>query len=317
MTVTDTVAPLIALNIWGHEPDPAIIQTIHRFGIEYEMFPRHYNGNWESSDWCCEECDGPRVPVSATGKVAEYIARASAAGLAHNHVHEYHCNCTQCRYDRPGPLMATQADNSVAVEMVSRILDVRNTTDMDEVAQWVAFVESWKADGHWMPDGVTNCGNHIHVGRRNTTGTIVLGDPGINFIQAAYAAYNWEGVADGGCGKIRGYNSKPRLYAQTYTSSYFSGSWMSAREHTVEHRLWNTPRDPERVWAHLGLSIALTRWGVQAQQNDPDMKSADGTWIIQYADRIDDFKRDVIAYLPDGPCFEQAAQLLNDHLVNY
>ena len=308
MTVTD--APPLALNIWGHEPNPNVIQTIHRFGIEYEMFPRGYRGAVGGDDWCCEECDGARPTPGYHGGVPEYIARASALGLAHDRAHEYHCRCDECSYTRSRPLMATQNDATVAVEMVSRILDVRSETDMDSVAEWIAFVESWKADGHWMPDGVTTCGNHIHVGRDDANSYPYLTGAGFNLIQAAYAAYDWTLVADGGCGRIRGYNTKPShgIYG-------FSGSWLSSREHTVEHRLWNTPSDPERLWAHLGLSVALTRWGAHMERMDHTRPG--GWWVGEYAAHIDDFKRAVIAYLPVGPRFEQAAQLLNDHLVNY
>lgn len=332
MSTIEADAPPLALAIWSADPDPNIATAIHRFGIEYEMFPHHYRNAPEPQqrhpDYCCLECNGdyyqyirdrdwsPPMPAALGGEVADYIRRAAALGLASSEQHSYHCSCRGCSYTRSGPLMATQADCTVAVEMVSRILDVHKPQDLDEVAAWIEFVESWKADGHWMPDGIERCGNHIHVGRLDAGRNAVLTGVGMKFISAAHATYDWNLVADGGCGQLRAYNRKPDMNSH-YGSSMLDGSWLSEREQTVEHRLWNTPRDPERLWAHFGLSIAMTRWGVHAQRLHADGPPLKAAGLLEFADHIDDFKRSVIGYLPEGPQFEQAAQLLNDHLVNY
>ena len=330
MTVTDAPpeatlfeAPPQTLPIWDLTPDARIAQRIRRFGIEYEMFPHGYRGgDGGGASYCCEDCDGdyedwlddnPRIKTDSP--IDEYVSRAADAGLANYDVCAYHCNCGDCDYERDSPLMATQEDCSVGIEMVSRILDVTNEHDMNEVAEWIRFIKRWKADGGWMPDGNESCGNHIHVERTDCNRRELISDRGRDFVNAAYAAYGWDRVADGGCGRLRRYNNKPISQTSHNGRIYFNGSWVSWKDQTIEHRLWNTPLDPERLWAHLGLSIALTRWGAHVAA--VSCMNPAGWWIADFAAHIDDFKAAVIAYLPTGPRFEPAAQLLTTHLVNY
>lgn len=314
MSIIET-APVVLEGMWGVEPDPLIIENIVGFGVEYEMFED--NDSYGDGDYCCTFCNGPRDEWDENhprsdeprGIVGRFLSSAKAAGLtSSDYLHDYHCNCETCSYTRSEPIMCSQADGTVGAEMVSRILRCTNPDDLDELGRWVDFMQEWKNSGGWMPDGQASCGNHIHVERLPG----VYGqDYAERAVGAAYVAYDWRVVADGGCGALRGYNRKPGTDDWSYGTG--STNWGRRRTHTVEHRLWNTPRDPERLWVHVGLSIALTRWSIARR----GIFIPSHSLVSEFHAHIDDFKRDVIAYLPDDARFQPAAQLLTDHLVNY
>ena len=305
--MTDLAEPQV-MSLWEEvEPDPEIHRLVRHFGVEYEMLP-HTDG---SGDYCCEDCNGDRDDWSGRDETAQrLIDRAVSAGLcADDEMHEYHCGCDTCSYSRGrfGALMTAQEDGTVGVEFVSRILDVDDYSDITELTRWVRMMNHWRDDDEWMPDGRATCGNHIHVS--------ATGGPGVysatldwrnafRLMNKAYAVYDWAHVADGACGQMRGYNLKP------FNGGDDDGSWLRHRDGlgTFEHRLWNAPQDPERLWTHVGLSVALTRWGFQragANHHASDVAA-------DFNQNIDAFKRDVISHLPSAPEFASVPEVLHN-----
>lgn len=208
-------------------------------------------------------------PPSQNGSTPNALmARAYAALLiADPTMHMYHCHCSTCNHQRDTPLMVAQGDCSCGVEFVSRIIDL---DDFDiarrEIGEWVQMMHQWKQDGNWMPDGYESNGNHVHVSSAgdHTPWGADIKHQAYNHVDAMYAMFDWDRVADGGCGTIRSYNRKPSMLG-------LGGSWLADRGYgTFEHRLWNTPRDPDRLWAHLGISIGLTRWAFHIATMTPD-----------------------------------------------
>ena len=294
-----------------------VVDRIAHYGYEYEMLPRGSDPDDDDYDpWdpdheqCnCDSCldsrrEAWREDQPAYGEEVEDLI-AHLGPLAYRDIHSYHCSCSRCRdINRTDPIMNTQEDCTVGVEFISRILHY--TPDgLDEIEDWVDAMKAWARRGRWMPDGYESCGNHIHVGcERIHTATRERAHA---HIRAVHAAYNWDDVADGGCGQMRGYNSKP-----SKTGSY--GSWSSTKgsdnTRTIEHRLWNTPLDPERLHAHIGISIAVTRWAVALAIHDPDFTFwdnpttygaqgiSDEMWETMQ-DQIDGFKTAVVNYIPD------------------
>lgn len=260
---------------------------------------------------------GRQQPAPPMETPSVLVRRALDAGLiADAHQHGYHCHCETCAPERSGPTMCAQNDSSVAVEFVSRILDINDESNVAEVAAWIALMERWKADGGWMPDGRESNGDHVHVerGAVDYNAARATGN-----IRALYAVYDWTHVADGGCGQIRGYNSKPTIDSQ--------GGWLSDRGYgTFEHRLWNTPRDPERLWAHIGISIGLTRWAVSlALHSATPMFDREGSWGAErmsrdtfnyLASHRDDVVEAVAAHIPQFAHRDYAVRVL-DNLTVY
>lgn len=312
-----------------------VIDNVQRFGFEYEMLPTHMRdsrGGRDDGDYCsceydeddrwveCSYCTGERELDydGISGNSGDLIDRFNRAGLIDGREqHDYHCDCSTCDYGRSFPLMTAQTDCTVAVEFVSRICDLRDNDWLGDVQKLVNVMEKWKQDGHWMPDGTYSCGNHVHVSHQgdNDEEWPLAGDDRVKrHIDALYAVFDWHDVADGGCGHVRGYNRKPGK-----TDAY--GNWLSWRDETAEHRVWNTPREPERLWAHIGLSIALTRWGFAVAQRLPDHNFWDtGMYRSGMSDEvydaishnIADVKRGITAYIPDGSEFDIARKLIHN-----
>lgn len=320
--------------------DPAMTDQVRRFGFEYEILPSGYYGQpvfrpddddeWEDDEDDESQCDcincvalrrnNTRQSPEVHGTPSELIERAYAAGLtSRNEQHPYHCHCSGCAHDRDHPLMTAQEDGSCGVEFVSRIIDLNDfESASDQIGRWVELFEQWKRDGHWMPDGQASNGNHVHVsslGDQIHWGPCEARQRAFRHIDALYAVFCWNQVADGGCGQIRSYNAKP--------STHGGGSWLSDRGYgTFEHRLWNTPRDPERLWGHLGLSIALTRWAFAIAFAHPEFTfwGTHGTWgydrnmsdSVYHAVQagIGDVVEGVSSYIPPEPQFEVARDLI-------
>lgn len=322
--------------------DPEMHRHVRRFGFEYEMFPTSMRGEcdydpdddvdeddvWsDSHSPCnCQECLDERISaeierrrIASNGASGSRLAR-----LAYQHDltsdesrHEYHCRCGSCSHDRSGPLMTAQYDSSCGAEFVSKILDL-DAFDHDrrDIARWVGLIEWWAADGGWMPDGATSNGNHVHVSKAGDDDRPFTGHEqnlAYQHIDGLYAALDWSAVADGGCGRIRGYNAKPGKDG--------GGSWLSDRGYgTIEHRLWNTPADPARLWAHLGISVALTRWafalvdarpGFEMWQSGGDYRRSmpDDIWRgLQY--NIDLVIEQVSSYIPEHVEFDIARDII-------
>lgn len=315
-----------------------VIDNVQRFGFEYEMLPTHmrdgrYRGDDYDDDCCCEydedddctytcaSCRRDDSDHHGPGGSGDLIERFCGAGLiGDTDQHEYHCDCSTCSYTRSHPLMTAQTDCTVAVEFVSRICDLRDDDWQNDVHSLVNVMNQWKRDGHWMPDGSYSCGNHVHVSHRgdNDTGEWpewAVGETTVKrHIDALYAVFDWTTVADGGCGHVRGYNRKPGK-----NDGY--GNWLSWRDETAEHRVWNTPREPERLWAHIGLSIALTRWGFAVARSLPGHRFWDtGNYRSGMSDQvydtithnIEDVKHGIRAYIPPGSEFDIARKLIHN-----
>jgi hypothetical protein len=209
----------------------------------------------------------------------------------------------------------------VAVEFVSHILDLNHFDEkVHEVTAWVEMMEGWKQAGGWMPDGQASCGNHIHISKSGTddgsagfTGTVQA--RAYKHITAMYAAFDWNNVADGGCGRVRSYNHKPQQTGN-------QGSWLSDRGYgTMEHRLWNTPAEPQRLWAHVGLSLALTRWAFALSIHRPEFTfwtthnqwgdgSMNDEMFFALNRNIARVRDSIAQYIPDRPEFTIAHDVL-------
>lgn len=300
--------------------------AVAKFGVEHEMFPRSWrptrliDGFYDHDD---DDDDDDGADAAA-----DYVGQAARLGLCSPRLHDYHCGCDDCDCERDSdsPLMATQEDCTVGVEHVSRILNVNSTVDLDQLGQWIAFLQQWKDDGGWMPNGQATCGNHIHVeapdievehSRPNLVSTVV---------NAPYAAFDWEHVADGGCGRIRPYNHKPDPEPRRYgDDTYNLGSWFCRKYtnggRTWEHRLWNSPSDPQRMWVHVGLSVAITRWAADAAEaiwlhdSETSLRLSDASSIV--LGRRDEWVAAVIERLPSDPRFVIAGEVLASNLSVY
>jgi hypothetical protein len=354
-TTTSTVIQALTLPV-----DPAMFQEVRKFGFEYEMLPSGTRDNYSNSpgldahmaEWwdeeyerdgyCCDECSESRANEerrlyrrthglgssreNPSGGPYDLIQRAHDASLiADNARCDYHCQCENCAHDRSYPLLTAQADGSCGVEFVSRIIDCNEFDNGDaawEIGRWVDLMNGWKDEGLWMPDGITSNGNHVHVesnGREMQWCETALQRSAFRHIDALYAAFDWRRVADGGCGQIRGYNSKPATHGA-------GGSWLSDRGYgTFEHRLWNTPSDPERLWAHIGISIGIQRWAFNIAANMPGFKFWDESNRGRYGyielaipdetyqaltDNVGEVVRGIRAYIPRYDQFTIARDLI-------
>jgi hypothetical protein len=336
--------------------DPSMCTKVARFGFEYEMLPVDYDRDDDYDDdiyvdsdevWSddhstcnCEECIDERRDARADeirreraerraendGDADKLVARALNAGLiTDGYMHSYHCRCSICSPTRVGALMTAQTDCSCGVEFISHILDLNRAdwdAKRDQINQWVDMMKGWARDGNWMPDGDVSNGNHVHVSNSGRDGggdgfNVVQMDRARRHVNALYAVYDWSAVADGGCGNIRSYNAKPH-------KDNGGGSWLSDRGYgTMEHRLWNTPADPQRLWAHLGISIALTRWAFALAHADPafDFWTTVDRWgspkmtdemFAGLNDNLDRVIAAVKAYIPDGTEFDLAREVLGN-----
>jgi hypothetical protein len=299
-------------------PDDFIKTNVARLGFEFEIFPTDDNGYYDEDDEWVEYDDSPNY----SAEVDSLLRRFRRGGLLDNYVlHGYHCGCNQCDYTREGPFLAAQQDCTVGVEFISRIIDTQADDDAwrAELSAMVAEYKHHKQDGGWMPDGHTPCGNHVHISCR---GDRLTWDEQIRLrardnIRALYAIYDWTCVADGGCGRLRGYNAKPTVDGE-------HGGWLSDKGYgTFEHRQWNTPRDPDRLWAHIGLSLAITRWGFGIALDAPRLTFFDGaprsnwggpTISATTVDRLNNALPQIIdvirGYVPDGVEFDGARDLI-------
>lgn len=343
--------------------NPRMFDEVRRFGFEYEMLPSDYQGEYVDEDlddavsremedysaWdddheqCnCDGCLDSRVEQERqevyerlrrahvghrTGGRYDLIARAYKRGLIENdEMHDYHCDCSDCECDRSGPLMTAQGDCSCGVEFVSRIIDL-DDFPITEIASWVEMMHEWSDDGNWMPDGVTSNGNHVHVSSNGDADGFYGNQQrqALGHIDAMYAIFDWSQVADGGCGKIRGYNAKPNAKRGLH-----SGSWLRQSGYgTFEHRLWNTPCDPRRLWAHIGLSVAIQRWAFALAEAKPEFTFWDSNEIVDtyyresravIGDRtftevtanIGEVVRGIARYVPAFPEFDTARELITN-----
>lgn len=339
----------LALNV---PFSPVAASGVRRFGFEYEMLshddsPERYDDEPNDGDYdyareeaadnhqcACDDCIYDRAYSLMESRNAEYgSSGTSLANELHEfarrfrpdlvstaNIHEYHCHCHDCAPNRSHGLMAAQTDCTVGIEFVSRICDVTNPDDLARIDEWVAMMTAWAAGGNWMPDGNESCGNHVHISKNGDDTYPFSNDErqlAWGHINALYAVFDWTDVADGGCGRIRDYNYKPSATGN-------GGNWLSDRGYgTFEHRVWNTPSDPQRLFAHIGISIALTRWAFGLALAAPSINFWTGT--NRYGERsiandvIEAFNanRDAVveavsAYIPSDPMFDVARTTLTN-----
>lgn len=210
--------------------------------------------------------DAPPPGTAKTLAFLEALRRADLTDL--DGPHGYHCRCDEkCAPTRSGPHFTAQNDSTVGIEFISRILKA-GTADADVVEQLISAYEIGMRWTEFVPQSGASHGNHIHV---SNSGMDDGKSPPFKFdtqqqvrhlLDTVMVYGNFEEIADGGVGRLRGYNARPnkpagdRVFAQ-----WESGSWIGNRGYgTMEFRLWNTPSEPRRIAAHIGMSIALTRW---------------------------------------------------------
>lgn len=317
---------------------------IANVGVELEMLSQGDDDYCRCDDWECPNdredececyvtCDYCEGLTSGPYGLDEILRLFSRAGVAlGDDKHAYHCGCYACRYDRNpanSVFLATQSDCTVGVEFVSRIL--RTDVDeyhMDELDKVVQGLQRFYDLDVWEPDGYESAGNHIHVSWLGTDngGFAFRGATrrqASALINAAYAAFDWEDVASGGCQTIRSYNSKTyasspdKVGGSDNTWGLFSGSWTSIKGPTFEHRLWNTPRIASRIYDHIGISLALTRWAFATVLNSPMhrwwvMDSSPQQLVDHFSEHRAEFIEQVSMYIPDGPRFVNTADLLSN-----
>lgn len=193
------------------------------------------------------------------------------AGLCtHDRIHSYHCRCSECSYRRPGgALLAAQTDPSVGIEFITRILSNRNNRDMADLRNLKTVYAQVQERTGFYPDGVMNCGNHIHVGwptgvnpRQQSCVTSML-----HGLWTAEMDLWQRTIATGGAPQVRGYNGTPRLVS----GDYWASSWIGGNPGTIELRMWNTPRDPERLLVHPALSVAQIHWALDVLDEEGDI----------------------------------------------
>lgn len=312
--------------------DASMIDRVSRFGFEFEFFASDDDDEVTDDDvWSddhsscnCDECLRDRRTDAERerphGEVSELIMLAHEAKMIRDpYRHAYHCQCDGCSHNRTDFLLTAQEDCSCGVEFVSHILDLSDFDDKaTEIAGWVDLMQRWKDGGGWMPDGHVSNGNHVHVSSRGDIGaafTTRERQLAYTHINALYAAFDWTDVADGGCGRIRGYNHKPN-------ATYGGGSWLSDRGYgTFEHRLWNTPAKPGRLWAHIGLSVAITRWAFAITTALPDFTFWDqptrGGGVSMSNERLEQLSRGFVIdslaqYIPERREFDDARDIIRN-----
>jgi len=219
-----------------------------KYGCEIEMFPQ------ESGDW-----------------VETAIDVFVDAGLTnHDHLHPYHCGCSECTYSRtsPGSLLAAQTDPTVGAEFITKIMSNRSNSDMTQMrALKRAYGDVLIATG-WTPDGVQNAGNHIHVGWPTGT-TPTAQAQARSLLNGMFSAERdlWqETIATGGAPHMRSYNSSPRIRYDDW-----EGGWLGGNPGTIELRVWNTPADPNRLLVHPALSVAMVHWALEVIDEEGDI----------------------------------------------
>lgn len=241
---------------------------INNFGIELEVLENGAAGNPDEDNYCeCSHCQGHGTdPSSEFTDFLNVMRNAGMIDRYQHQLHEYHCGCGQCSYDRETPLMTAQEDCSVGIEFVSRILHA--DTDAPSVLELIDAYEAACRRAYWRPDGYEDCGNHIHVSSRGTDdgAGVEYGRTrrlqATNLIASLFNVGRWDKVAAGGCNRLRDYNGeKPRKRpVDNVIDSEASTSWLRDGYNTLEFRLWNTPKIADRIAAHAGISIATLRW---------------------------------------------------------
>lgn len=312
--------------------DASMIDRVSRFGFEFEFFASHDDDDIDDDDvWSedhslcnCGDCLGSRradmESERPNSSASELISLAHQAKMIRDpYMHAYHCQCEACSHSRTDFLLTAQEDCSCGVEFVSHILDLRDFDDKaTEIAEWVDVMQRWKDNGGWMPDGYESNGNHVHVSSRGDTGMTFMAresQQAYAHVNALYAVFDWTKVADGGCGRIRDYNHKPNTAGDR-------GFWLSDRGYgTFEHRLWNTPAEPSRLWTHIGLSVAITRWAFAIATALPNFTFWDQSrqWggAAMTSGRLEQITRDfdieaLTQYIPERREFDDAHDIIRN-----
>lgn len=247
------------------------------FGVELEQLPDNCSssecddcyGSGEMTVECeyghehevaCDSCNGRgHFDSDNEGAPDHAIDIMRNLGLTtHSYMHCYHCDCEECAPFRREPLLAAQEDGTVGIEWVSRAM--RSPRHLERIIEGHEAVMQGTG---WTPDGYESAGNHIHVGIPKDVRNSDTAQSAYLLAAALVVNKEWERLADGGCGRLRGYNSKGVINhnnAWPYNGSYIVQKRGGA---TFEYRMWNTPSDPWRIAAHAGLSMAMTLWALE------------------------------------------------------
>lgn len=338
-----------AIALQEHTFKRSMLTRIQNFGFELEMLTPEDSGEhepdeeWDECSECygdgrvtetqgegddeievevtCPECGGDGGSYyypeydGASDRLESLVSAMRSAGLVHrslygSDIHAYHCDCRICEHTRHEPFLAAQQDCTVGVEFITKICSVHSKEDTDNIAKVVDVVNGFRS---WMANGWDEDGNHVHVSVSGADD-----EDGVRFSRArreqahrlanlVYATYDWDRAADGACGRLRGYNEKPG------TSEYGTGSWLRFGSATFEHRLWNTPAVGERIFGHVGVSLALTRWAFASTFNHPilDARPVSNLDIHQSLEKHRDrIITDIASYLPEGEYGKQGANVL-------
>jgi len=293
---------------------------IARFGFELEMLdPGECDVGEAEYDCDCGSscCSGSYTEEREWSDDARRLIElfGEEGLLTDTDQHDYHCGCRDCDPARQGALLAFQADCTVGAEFITRILRADDDDDREQIALVVDSLGEFYRRSAWKPDGWRTAGNHVHVSKsgdddgRGLAFVASTRRAAMGLISAAYAVFDWEPVADGGCGRLRNYNYKPQKMAWPRTIEQVgdAGSWCIEKAETFEHRLWNTPVRPQRIWAHVGLSLALTRWAFANVLQNAQLREADiGSIYSTLERRRDAFVDEVGFYIPPGDEFTPA-----------
>jgi len=239
------------------------------------------------------------IEVELTGGAHDAISVLCDEGLAAaGHLHDYHCNCDCCEYDRPAQYAWTgQEDCTVDGELISRIL-----TWGDDAWQAIAklgnVLHEVRAEADPFGGGNYDAaGNHVHVEN-------VLDANGRRRLYRLFLRYGQEGgdlelLASAASRDMRGYNSRvepehlnPRVWrrnsppdaavataewvhahrdgweatrpANWHKHDAYHGTegWLRCNAHrrTIEFRLWNATTLAWRLHMHAGLSVAMVKF---------------------------------------------------------
>lgn len=334
--MTDLITPVVPFT--RHRVMRSMNERVARFGVEFEMLAwsdTGYDDDWEhhcdyDDDCYCEP------PETGTSRRAERLFEALAdAGLIRSSGSQcpYHCDCDDCDYSRDpwsSAWLAFQQDGTVGAEFVTRI--TRIDTERRHLDQMSLMVETlagyYRTPGAWKPDGYEAAGEHVHVSSSGDDN-----GKGVRFhrqtrhqmaalIGATYAAFDWNEAGSGGCGsrQIRHYNKKPSdSNTDKIADGYgygFTGSWGGLKDGTFEHRLWNMPAEPERIFGHVGMSVAMVRWSYATLLQSPIVR----WWVTDtpfdqiveaLRDNLTAWQEQVALYIPTDSRFDIARDLLN------
>ncbi len=256
--------------------------------------------------WHLRQIDLRPVALAPTLEFLRTFRDARLTNATEAHV--YHCECENCEHGRDHNPFTAQNDSTVGIEFISRILTAGDVDSINIVKRVIdAYRTGCEVTGFVAQSGASH-GNHIHVSNsglddgggsefRSTTKKQVR-----HLLDTIMCRGNWPEIADGLVGRLRDFNSRPSKGdadgALTSHTGYESGTWIADKGYgTLEYRLWNTPRVPERIGAHVGMSVALTRWAFK--QVIVNREGLNMAHVQTVTDQLVEHERDVKAVIFD------------------